>query len=374
MVERDKNHPCIVAWSLGNEAGTGANLAAMATWIHARDPGRPVHYEGDHAGAYTDLYSRMYPPVEELEDLAAGIGDNGSGIDGTAATLLDRPMILCEYVHAMGNGAGGIAGYEAVIDAHPMHPRRLRLGVARPRPAHPHRRRHALLRLRRRLRRGAPRRQLRLRRHDARRRHAHPDARRVRSRGEPDQARQLDRRPRLTVTNLRHAGDTSDLDFVWTHERDGHPLASGSVTAVVEPGESTTVDLPDLDTSAPGEHWLGVAARLAAATPWAAAGHTVARTQLALTSPERSLRSLASGANEASPTFAGAASEPGDAHHPARRSHLRRQDRGPPAHRRPRDRQPRRSRSGGHRRRTTACPRRARNDGVRSGSTGCTSA
>jgi len=298
MVERDKNHPCIVAWSLGNEAGTGVNLAAMSEWIHRRDPGRPVHYEGDHAGAYTDLNSRMYPPVEELEDLAAGIGDNGSGIDGTAAKLLDRPMIMCEYVHAMGNGAGGIDGYEAVIDAHPI----IHGGFVW------EWRDHGLLT------------------HTAD--------------GTPyfayggDFAEELhdgsfvcdgmtlaDGTPTpmlaeyaavvspiklvlavntLTVTNLRHAGDTSDLDFVWTHERDGHPLASGSLTAVVQPGESMTVDLPDLDISARGEHFLGIAARLAAATPWAAAGHTVARTQLELTTPDRSLRSLAGGANEVS--------------------------------------------------------------------------
>ena len=63
-----------------------------------------MHYEGDHAGDYTDLNSRMYPPIEELEDLCAGIGDNRSGVPGTAAKLLGRPLVLCEYVHAMGNG------------------------------------------------------------------------------------------------------------------------------------------------------------------------------------------------------------------------------------------------------------------------------
>jgi len=298
MVERDKNHPCIVAWSLGNEAGTGVNLAAMSEWIHRRDPGRPVHYEGDHAGAYTDLNSRMYPPVEELEDLAAGIGDNGSGIDGTAAKLLDRPMIMCEYVHAMGNGAGGIDGYEAVIDAHPI----IHGGFVW------EWRDHGLLT------------------HTA---DGTPYFAYGGDFGEElhdgsfvcDGMTLADGTPTpmlaeyaavvspiklvlavntLTVTNLRHAGDTSDLDFVWTHERDGHPLASGSLTAVVQPGESMTVDLPDLDISARGEHFLGIAARLAAATPWAAAGHTVARTQLELTTPDRSLRSLAGGANEVS--------------------------------------------------------------------------
>ncbi len=61
MVERDKNHPCVIAWSLGNEAGTGANLADMAAWIRGRDGSRLIHYEGDHENcSYADVYSRMY--------------------------------------------------------------------------------------------------------------------------------------------------------------------------------------------------------------------------------------------------------------------------------------------------------------------------
>lgn len=70
-VERDKNHPGIVIWSLGNEAGTGGNLAAMSAWVHARDAGRPVHYEGDYTGEYTDIYSRMYASVPETEQIGA---------------------------------------------------------------------------------------------------------------------------------------------------------------------------------------------------------------------------------------------------------------------------------------------------------------
>ncbi len=74
-VERDKNHPSVIIWSLGNEAGTGRNLAANAAWVHGRDPGRPVHYEGDYTGAYSDVYSRMYP---NLVDCAAIAGESGS--------------------------------------------------------------------------------------------------------------------------------------------------------------------------------------------------------------------------------------------------------------------------------------------------------
>ena len=77
-VERDKNHPSVIIWSLGNESGTGRNLAAMSHWVHRRDPGRPVHYEGDRAGSYTDLYSRMYPNFVET----AAIGGESGPISG----------------------------------------------------------------------------------------------------------------------------------------------------------------------------------------------------------------------------------------------------------------------------------------------------
>ena len=120
-VERDKNHPSVVIWSLGNEAGTGANLAAMAAWVHGRDATRPVHYEGDYTGAYTDLYSRMYAPVEEVE--AIGSGDASVPLLGCsaaeAARQRSKPFLLCEYVHAMGNGPGAIDDYEALVDRYP---------------------------------------------------------------------------------------------------------------------------------------------------------------------------------------------------------------------------------------------------------------
>ncbi|GAA2345274.1 glycoside hydrolase family 2 TIM barrel-domain containing protein [Dactylosporangium salmoneum] len=111
MVERDKNHPCVILWSLGNEAGTGANLAAMADWARSRDPGRPIHYEGDGDCRYVDVYSRMYASPEEVE--AIGRGENP---DQARRAL---PFILCEYAHAMGNGPGRLAEYERLFDTYP---------------------------------------------------------------------------------------------------------------------------------------------------------------------------------------------------------------------------------------------------------------
>ena len=64
----------MIIWSLGNESGTGTNLAQMAHWVHRRDPERPVHYEGDYTGAYTDIYSRMYPNFVETEAIGTGSG------------------------------------------------------------------------------------------------------------------------------------------------------------------------------------------------------------------------------------------------------------------------------------------------------------
>ncbi|MCY1143296.1 beta-galactosidase [Actinoplanes sp. Pm04-4] len=108
MVERDKNAPSVVMWSLGNEAGWGRNLAANAAWTKGRDSTRPIHYEADEEGVSVDVYSRMYPTYEKLEAIGQGLGP-----------APELPMIMCEYGHAMGNGPGGLADYEAIIDAYP---------------------------------------------------------------------------------------------------------------------------------------------------------------------------------------------------------------------------------------------------------------
>ncbi|MEH0550619.1 glycoside hydrolase family 2 TIM barrel-domain containing protein [Streptomyces sp. B21-101] len=111
MVERDKNHPSVVIWSLGNEAGTGRGLTAMAEWIHGRDASRLVHYEGDVNCRDTDVYSRMYASHEEVERI-------GRGLDGGTHRRRELPFILCEYAHAMGNGPGGLADYQRLFKTH----------------------------------------------------------------------------------------------------------------------------------------------------------------------------------------------------------------------------------------------------------------
>ncbi|MCY0898947.1 MAG: DUF4981 domain-containing protein [Firmicutes bacterium] len=106
MVERDKNHPSVIMWSLGNESGYGCNHVAMAHWARGRDPSRPIHYEGDRKAETADVYSTMYTPV----DVLARLGQQ---------TDLPKPHILCEYAHAMGNGPGSLVEYWDVIYRYP---------------------------------------------------------------------------------------------------------------------------------------------------------------------------------------------------------------------------------------------------------------
>ncbi|KAK3259323.1 hypothetical protein CYMTET_31673, partial [Cymbomonas tetramitiformis] len=98
MVERDKNHPSIILWSLGNESAVGAAHYAMYKWSKSRDPSRPVQYEGGQGrSAVTDVICPMYARVPTISSWARGWDR--------------RPVILCEYQHAMGNSNGNLKEY-----------------------------------------------------------------------------------------------------------------------------------------------------------------------------------------------------------------------------------------------------------------------
>jgi beta-galactosidase len=118
MVERDKNHASVIMWSLGNEAGTGRNLAAMSEWTKERDPGRPIHYEGDRDSGYVDVYSRMYADHAET-DLIGRRAEPSTEDPALDAHRRSLPFILCEYAHAMGNGPGGLSEYQRLFEQHP---------------------------------------------------------------------------------------------------------------------------------------------------------------------------------------------------------------------------------------------------------------
>lgn len=106
MVERDKNHPCVVVWSLGNESGSGPHHEAMAAWIRQADSTRCIHYEGAGDQAYVDMVSQMYTDIPALIRQGAKTAQEDP-----------RPFFLCEYAHAMGNGPGSLGEYWAAIRA-----------------------------------------------------------------------------------------------------------------------------------------------------------------------------------------------------------------------------------------------------------------
>ncbi|MEV6166621.1 glycoside hydrolase family 2 TIM barrel-domain containing protein [Streptomyces sp. NPDC051954] len=280
-VERDKNHPSIVIWSLGNEAGTGGNLAAMSAWVHARDAERPVHYEGDYTGEYTDIYSRMYASVSETERI---------GADGIRSALLNctpaqsarqrtKPFLLCEYAHAMGNGPGAFDQYEALVHEYP----RLHGGFVW------EWRDHGILAT-------AP---------DGTPYYAYggdfaevvhdgnfvmdgmllsddvptPSLHEYKAVVQP--VRFTFDGDKVEFTNLRHSADTSDLRFCWRVEHDGTAVDSGDLEVpVVTAGESGRVTLPGITVSPDAETWLTVEAVLATGTAWAPEGHVIATAQL----------------------------------------------------------------------------------------------
>jgi beta-galactosidase len=264
-VERDKNHPAIIMWSLGNESGHGANLAAMADWVHRRDPSRPVHYEGDSDSGYVDVYSRMYATHAEVEEYGRSEG---------------LPFVQCEYAHAMGNGPGGLVEYEELFDRYPrciggfvwewidhgiwtgshyayggdfgevLHDGNFVIdGLVFPdRTPSPGLIEYAAV--------IAP----------------------VRIACSPDT---------ITMTNRRDFASLDDVRFEWDASVDGAVVSSGVLDVpAVAPRSSVTVPAPAVPPSgSAGGLWLTVRAVLADDAPWAPAGHELAFGQVPLRLP-----------------------------------------------------------------------------------------
>ncbi|HEX4247749.1 MAG TPA: glycoside hydrolase family 2 TIM barrel-domain containing protein [Pseudonocardia sp.] len=282
-VERDKNRPSVILWSLGNEAHTGRNLAAMADWVHGRDDSRPVHYEGDHECEYVDVHSEMYADHAEVDRIGRGEDDN--------ARRHALPFVLCEYGHAMGNGPGGLIEYRELFERHP----RCQGGFIWEWLDHG------------------------ITRYDE---HGTPYFGYGGDFGEtihdgnfitdgllfPDRTpspglvelAKVNEPVRITGTpgGIRVANhyDFAGLDhlaFTWVLEEEGVEVAKGSLDVpAVAPGASVEVALPELfDTT--GETWLTVRAALAGDADWAGAGHTVAWGQLPVAAAARPSRPTA---------------------------------------------------------------------------------
>ncbi|MFE7115448.1 glycoside hydrolase family 2 TIM barrel-domain containing protein [Streptomyces sp. NPDC057654] len=282
MVERDKNHPSVVMWSLGNESGSGSGLSAMARWIRDRDPSRPLHYEGDPSCRDTDVYSLMYADHAEVDRIGRRVEGpyEEAELDARRRGL---PFILCEYAHAMGNGPGGLSEYQRLFEAYERCQggfvwEWIDHGIAR----------HA------------------------------PDGQRYFAYG-GDFGEELhdgnfccdgllfpDRTPSpglvelkkvvepvriesgpggagtVRITNGHDFAGLSRLAFPWTYEVEGAAVAEGRLDVPsLAPGGSTELKLPAPPPSPlAGEAWWTVRAVLAESTAWAEAGHEVAWGQL----------------------------------------------------------------------------------------------
>jgi beta-galactosidase len=286
-VERDKNHPSVVLWSLGNESGTGRNLAAMTAWIRDRDTSRLVHYEHDWSVPYADVYSRMYATHEEVAAIATR---SEEALEDPAADARRRamPFVQCEYAHAMGNGPGGLVEYQELFESsercmggfvwewidHGLRQRgpdgveRFAYGGDFGEPLHdgafvadglvfPDRTPSPGL-----LDYAAVIAQVRLRAEDT------PSG------------------SRLRLTNHHDVVDLGHVRLRWSVEDEGREVAAGELpTPSLAPRASTLLETPDevaaLDP-ATAERWFTVTAVLAEATSWAPAGHVLGRGQVRL--------------------------------------------------------------------------------------------
>jgi beta-galactosidase len=279
MVERDKNHPCVIFWSLGNESGYGPNHDAAAGWVRGADSSRPLHYEGaisrwayrtwDDGHRVTDVVCPMYPPLQKI-------------IEWSKTSRDWRPMILCEYSHAMGNSNGSLADYWAAFEKYsglqggyiwewidhgiqqitadgktywayggdfgdePNDANFCADGIVWP---------HRM---------------------------PHPALYEFKHLVQPVRVELLDARGRIRITNKRDFTSLDDLRGEWELTVDGERAQSGKLPRLeIAPGASLDVML-DLAREQIGERFLNVRFYQRKDTWWAKAGHEVAWQQIAL--------------------------------------------------------------------------------------------
>ncbi|MFG3259645.1 glycoside hydrolase family 2 TIM barrel-domain containing protein [Streptomyces sp. NPDC048172] len=276
MVERDKNHACVVMWSLGNEAGQGDNFRKMADWIHRRDASRPVHYEGMNEAA--DVHSQMYTTPADVE----AYGKSGN----------PKPFLLCEYAHSMGNSTGNFREYWDVFEKYPnLHGGFIwdwvDQSITKPVPGDPSRTYfsyggdwvpgyptdgnfccNGIVRSDR-----EPDPEL----HEVK----HVYQRVAFSAADGEAAK-----GRVTLANKHLFTGLDAYELRWEVTRDGTREQHGTLAPPdTEPGAKSTAELPLKPPARPepgAEYWLNLALVLRRKTRWADAGHEVATGQLAL--------------------------------------------------------------------------------------------
>jgi beta-galactosidase len=122
MAQRDKAHPSVIVWSLGNESGVAAVHDAAAAWLRAWDPSRPVQYESGISAdllAGVDLVDALAAPRPESDLIVPMYPTVEALVAWATRAVPDRPLIMCEYIHAMGNSCGGLDEYWTAIRTHP---------------------------------------------------------------------------------------------------------------------------------------------------------------------------------------------------------------------------------------------------------------
>ena len=277
MLERDKNHPSVIFWSLGNESRYGKNHDRLAAWIKQKDPTRLVHYEGAGEAEIVDVVSVMYPTVKTL------------GAAGENETADPRPYFMCEYAHAMGNSPGSLREYWESIYQHP------RLiggcvwdwvdqGLRNPNPAHPSSFLYGgdfgdvpndgnfcingLVNPDRK---------------------PHPGLLELQYWYQPVHASGLDWENRqVAVENRYHFRTFDHLNGYYWIKADGNVIKQGTLALPdISPGAKGSLTIPVNHHELPSqkEIWLEIDFTLKEDTNWAQAGHIVARSQFLLQKP-----------------------------------------------------------------------------------------
>ncbi len=283
MVERDKNHACIIFWSLGNESGVGRNHFAMSKWIHGRDASRLVHYEGANLGAM-----KGEQPTD-LIDMESHMYTHPQGcVDYCKNKKYTLPFFLCEYSHAMGNGPGDLEEYWNAIYANDEFfggcvwefiDHSVAIGDKYRAPSftyggdfndHPNDGNFCVDGL------VYPDRR------------PHTGLRELKQAIKPFAVTEVDAAVgKFRVKNLRYFTNLDDAELYWSLERNGKSVASGKIDSLnIEPQRSRTYAVSYGDVKLYGELYLNISVRSRYAKPWAEAGHELGMAQIAVPAAE----------------------------------------------------------------------------------------